>query len=263
MSLGKIKDDVWLFATASHVFQGIPKGRVYIRCQNKWADAKYIARTKLKGRRGDLALLTVKHSGNLKCAPLGNDARRGDRLSLVNQDGRRIKSFAMSGSVISAGVRDGDSGTPVYNESREVVGIIWGTAGGQSWLTPTSRLRSFILTKIGKLPTCGTKIAPDPPAPPKEVEAPAASQCDHTEILRRIAALEARQSFNPSELRSVDEQLIERIAKLEQRVEGLASHNTISEQRITAIIERIVAEKFSKVSGELNIRVQPATSKRK
>jgi S1-C subfamily serine protease len=46
--------------------------------------------------------------------------------------------------VVSAGVRGGDSGGPVFNEANEVAGILWGSKDGQTWASHSGRVVKFL-----------------------------------------------------------------------------------------------------------------------
>jgi len=45
---------------------------------------------------------------------------------------------------MTGGARSGDSGGPVFNESNEVAGILWGSRGGRTWVSHSGRVAKFL-----------------------------------------------------------------------------------------------------------------------
>jgi len=216
--LGRLSKNEWLFATCSHNFG--ESGTIKVLCKGKWTDGRFIARTNTKGNHGDLALLKVRHTGNLKCASLADAPTLGQTATFVKRNGNRISAKVVSSTKLQGqSPIQGDSGTAIYNTHKEVIGILWGAVPNETHYTPVFKLKKFILAKVGKLPICGDfPSIIDAPEPP--IEEPAISY-DHTNILNRIKNLENKNSFNPENLESANKQLLKQIVKLENRIEGL------------------------------------------
>jgi hypothetical protein len=252
VNLGRTGPDTWLYVTAAHNFDMRPD-KIYVGVSRKWVAATLIE----KNKDIDIALLSVKHSGNLKCASLSDGGASGDPVFFHRRGGRRASGTVKSSTRL-VGVQPvlGDSGSAAYDSEGDVLGIVRGfSSPGTTFCAPSHKIRSFILSTVGKMPVCGNKfeIIDSTPPPPKEENAH--DNHDHSKILDRLSSLEKRKPFDPSNLIIVNQQLRNRIVELE-RAEGLPS-----DERITAIVNKAVADKFRHVSGELNIRVRPDRTK--
>ena len=244
--LGRSGPEEWVYATAAHNFDMRPD-KIYVGVRGKWVAAKLIGRDK----GDDLALLSVHHVGDLKCAPLADGGASGDPVFFHRRGGRRARGTVGS-SVQLVGVQPvrGDSGAAIYDRDGDVAGIVRGYSDpGTTFYAPANNVRKLVLATLGRLPVCGDETREEPPPPPKEEHAH--EILDHSEILDRLSSLEKRKPFDPSSLIIVNQQLRNRIVELER------SSGAPSDERITAIVTRIVADKFRNVSGELNIRVRP------
>ena len=257
--LGRTGPKEWLYATAAHNFDMKPD-RVYVGISRKWVAAELIAQNK----SDDIALLRVKHSGNLKCAPLADRGAIGNPAFFHRRGGRKA-SGKVNSSTCLVGVQPvlGDSGSAAYDDEGKILGIVRGySTPGTTFLAPSHKIRKCVLAKLGNMPVCGSKfeLTESPPPPPKEDKDPKPIEYDHSDILDRLSKLEKRKTFDSSNLVIANQRLRNQIVELEKRVEGLYLEKA-SDKRITAIVNRIVAEKFRNVSGELNIRVRPDGTK--
>ena len=252
VNVGRAGPNTWIYVTAAHNFDMQPD-RICVGVSGKWVAAKLIGRNK----GDDIALLSIHHAGDLKCASLANSGASGDHVFFHRRGGRRA-SGTIKSSVQLTGVQPvkGDSGAAIYNSDGDVAGIVRGySAPGTTFYSPAHKVRRLILSTLGKLPVCGDDPQDDPPLPPKEAVAPSH---DHSEILNRLSALEDRTPFDSSGLVAENQQLRSRIVKLGKRISELErADGRYSNERVTAIIDRAVADKFRHVSGELNIRVRP------
>jgi len=198
--LGRSEPGEWIYATAAHNFD-IRPDKIYVGVGGKWVAASLIARTK----DIDIALLRVKHAGNLKCASLADSGASGDRVFFHRRGGRRaIGSVKSSTQLIGVQPVLGDSGAAIYHsDTGDVVGIVRGySMPGTTYYTPSHKVRGLILSTLGRLPTCGDgpqdEPPPPPPPPPKEEAAP--DSHDHSEILSRLSEIEKRKPFDPLNL---------------------------------------------------------------
>ncbi|HBO45329.1 MAG TPA: hypothetical protein DD670_15650 [Planctomycetaceae bacterium] len=97
--------------------------------------------------------------------PLESCGFGGDDRLAVNR-GRFLGYRAPMGSrgrtdwlVMSGQARQGDSGGPVFNQNRELVGILWGCAGGEVVATQCGRLHVFLTEKFSP-PSAETEPRP-------------------------------------------------------------------------------------------------------
>lgn len=96
-------------------------------------------------------------------------------------------TFAFRGSA-----RQGDSGGPVLNQRGELVGILWGTDGRETFATYSGRIAPFLASLPNKLQTQGGTGDPaDPRAKDLlgEAIARAAPRCDCSPVVAKIEAM--------------------------------------------------------------------------
>ncbi len=111
--LGRSGKETWVYATAAHNLDMRPD-RIYVGVNGKWIAASLIGQNK----DDDIALLSIHHAGDLKCAPLADGGASGDPVFFHRRGGRRASGTVQS-SVQLVGVQPvrGDSGAAIYNSS--------------------------------------------------------------------------------------------------------------------------------------------------
>jgi len=108
----------------------------------------------------DLALLSCEKYGAV-AIPVAASPRMGDTLTIAGfgssphtfreSRGRVVgrgkpmgRGYAADFIDVSTGARQGDSGGPMFNQSGEVAGILWGSSNGTTVGSHSGRLRAFL-----------------------------------------------------------------------------------------------------------------------
>lgn len=151
-----------LVMTCSHIFDGA-KGRIIVTFRD---GSRFGANLVDRDRPNDLALLKIRApraepippydrdpSGTVTAGGFGGDGQFRQISGAIV--GKAIPQGARHGSTIIRGsVRPGDSGGGAFCDGR-FVGVVWGTEGGETYLTcgePVRRMLSARLAKAEKPP---------------------------------------------------------------------------------------------------------------
>lgn len=192
--IGSLSDGSTAILTAGHV---VGNGEHHIGWNNgEWIPAKVVIAQ--VNDELDIAIVSARLS-NVECGTLSeSDADQTavmtgflHREGWRNQRGRVVEKRLY-------GVRSepGESGGPVVDpRTGEIIGIVWGTDGRDSYLTRSVKIRLWLRSRLGYIPSCGRPPAvaqqpgPQPPAShPIVVDVPG---CDCKNYDSDIAALRA------------------------------------------------------------------------
>jgi len=194
--------------TCYHVFRD---GEGVVRCL--WSDESHAAKVLERAPQKDLALLGLAEPSKHSPVSVGNTLPlRGQGLTLAGfgTDGKyraingALHGYGRSGAasvlIMAGSARLGDSGGPIYNASRELVGVLTATGGGETIATSLVEVRELLAGCPGGVcpvprwhsPQPPKIVAPQRPPPPRRL-VPIAPHRDKLQIAvleQRIARLE-------------------------------------------------------------------------
>ena len=256
VAIGRHSPGKELLLTAGHCVRGNVT-RVEVGIGGAWYAAVVLG-SALDGGQ-DLAVFGVNYSGEpLRCAPVADaDAPIGARLLVAGFPGGagfRSREAAVAQHVyrdvdlvVNVPTLPGESGGGVFNERRELAGIISATGPlprpEHTLATGAKRIRAFLEKAVGGVPECRpAQPAADEPQP--SIDHAARLLAEVEELKVRIAELEKREPLAglpgppgergpPGPAGECDDELGERVAALEEQripVQILASDGTVVDE---------------------------------
>lgn len=196
--IGELPDGSAAVLTAAHVLRDATE--VFICDENnQWQPARLVMSQQNSDM--DVALLSVRLTG-VKCGYLveGNADTEVELTGFVPQRGWRTvrgRIVVRERRVYGVVAQQGESGCPVASGDA-IHGIVWGHDGSSTLVTESSRIRLWLRSRLGYIPSCGSPprppvVATPGPQPPQYskpivVDVPG---CDCKDWSQDIAALRA------------------------------------------------------------------------
>ena len=192
--IGSLNDGSTAILTAGHV---VGNGEHHVGWNNgEWIPAKVVMAQVNEDL--DIAIMSARLSG-VECGTLSDSESDQTAVATgwLHNGGWRNKRGELVDTRLR-GVRSepGESGGPVVDpRTGEIVGIVWGTDGRDTYLTRSVKIRLWLRSRLGYIPSCGRPPAvAQQPGPQPEASRPIVVDvpgCDCKNYDSDIAALRA------------------------------------------------------------------------
>lgn len=158
--IGSLSDGSTAILTAGHV---VGNGEHHIGWTNsEWIPAKVVMAQ--VNDDIDIAIVSARLSG-VECGTLSeSDADQTAVMTgfLPREGWRNQRGRVVEKRLYGVRSEPGESGGPVVDpRTGEIIGIVWGTDGRDSYLTRSVKIRLWLRSRLGYIPSCG-----QPPRPP-------------------------------------------------------------------------------------------------